>query len=90
VSALDYLVATGTHQPMEMEKILRHVGITPEEYKTKYSKIRFYNHSYNDPAQLNTIGSLTGSEMSELSNGLFTDRWVSQSISPFSSSINCF
>ena len=68
----------------------RHVGITPEEYKTKYSKIQFYNHSYNHPAQLNTIGSLTGSEMSELSNGLFTDRWVSQSISAFSSSINCF
>lgn len=74
VSALDYLVATGTHQPMEIEKILRHVGITPEEYKTKYSKIKFYNHSHNDPAQLKTIGSLTGSEMSELSNGLFTDR----------------
>jgi nickel-dependent lactate racemase len=74
VSALDYLVATGTHRPMETEKILRHVGITPEEYKTKYSKIKFYNHSHNDPAQLKTIGSLTGSEMSELSNGLFTDR----------------
>src|SRR5450759_524600 len=74
VSALDYLVATGTRRPMEIEKILRHVGITPEEYKTKYSKIKFYNHSHNDPAQLKTIGSLTGSEMSELSNGLFTDR----------------
>jgi nickel-dependent lactate racemase len=74
VSALDYLVATGTHQPMELEKILRHVGITTEEYKTKYSKIKFYNHSHNDPAQLKTIGSLTGSEMSELSTGLFTDR----------------
>jgi nickel-dependent lactate racemase len=74
VSALDYLVATGTHQPMELEKILRHVAITTEEYKTKYSKIKFYNHSHNDPAQLKTIGSLTGSEMSELSTGLFTDR----------------
>ena len=71
VGALDYLIATGTHQPMSIEKILHHVGITAEEYKTMYSKIKFFNHAHNDPAQLATIGKISASEMSQLSQGLF-------------------
>ena len=73
VNALDYLIATGTHHPLEIETILRHVGITAEEYKSKYTKTKFFNHSHNDPAQLRTIGRIAASEMSELSDGLFTD-----------------
>ena len=73
VSALDYLIATGTHHPLELETILRHVGITAEEHKSKYSKTRFFNHSHADASQLKTIGRISASEMSELSEGLFTD-----------------
>ncbi len=73
VSALDYLIATGTHRPLEMETILRLVGITAEEYKSIHTKTKFFNHSHNDPAQLRTIGRISASEMSGLSEGLFTD-----------------
>ena len=73
VSALDYLIATGTHHPLEMEAILHHVGITADEHKSKYPKTKFFNHSHNDPSQLRTIGRISASEMSELSDGLFTD-----------------
>ncbi len=73
VTALDYLLATGTHHPLELEAILKHVGITSDEYKSKYTKTKFFNHSHNDPAQLRTIGRIPASEMSELSEGLFTE-----------------
>ena len=73
VSALDCLIATGTHHPLGLDAILRHVGITAEEHRLKYSKTKFYNHSHNDPAQLRTIGMIPASEMSELSGGLFKD-----------------
>jgi lactate racemase len=73
VRALDYLIATGTHHPLEMTAILRHVGITAEEHQTKYAKIKFFNHSHSDPSQLRTIGRISASEMSKLSEGLFLD-----------------
>ncbi len=73
VSALDYLIATGTHHPLGIEAILRHVGITPDEHRSAFAKTKFFNHSHNDPAQLRTIGRIPASEMSGLSEGLFTD-----------------
>ncbi len=73
VAALDYLIATGTHHPMSPEKIYKHMGITAQEHQTKFSKTRFFNHAHNDPAQLQTIGTISASEMAELSQGLFTD-----------------
>ncbi len=73
VIALDYLIAAGTHPPMDLERILHHVGITSNEYKQKYPKTKFYNHLHNDPNELRTIGTISASEMSELSQGLFND-----------------
>ncbi|HTR82272.1 MAG TPA: lactate racemase domain-containing protein [Bacteroidota bacterium] len=72
-SALDYLIATGTHHPLDLDVILRHVGITADEYKASYAKTKFYNHAHNNPAELKTIGRISSSEMSVLSEGLFTD-----------------
>ena len=70
VAALDYLVATGTHHPMSHERILQHVGITEEEYRTTYAKIEFFNHQHDNPAMLRTIGSITADELHTLSGGL--------------------
>ena len=72
VSALDYLIATGTHQPMPLENILHHVGISVEEYRTTYSKTKFYNHVHDDTMHLKTIGMISESEMSQLSQGLYS------------------
>lgn len=68
---LDYLIATGTHKAMSIDEILHHVGITSDEYRTTYSKTKFFNHAHNDPAQLVTIGRIDGPEISRLSNGLY-------------------
>lgn len=72
VRALDYLVATGTHHPMSLDHILRHVGISPDEHKTKYAKVNFYNHEHDNPRELKTIGTISAAELAQLSGGLLS------------------
>jgi nickel-dependent lactate racemase len=71
VRALDYLVATGTHQPIGMDRIYQRVGITPGDHASKYKKIRFFNHEHDNPKALASIGTLPAREISELTGGLF-------------------
>jgi nickel-dependent lactate racemase len=68
---LDVLVALGTHPPMPMDAIYHRVGITPEQHATKYTKTRFFNHAWNDPAQLVEVGRFTKKDIRELTDGLF-------------------
>jgi len=71
VKALDFMVALGTHAPMEEEDILDHLGITREQKDRDYPSIRLLNHIYNDPGQLVSIGRLTEDDVERVSNGLF-------------------
>lgn len=71
-SALDFLIATGTHAPMEMERIYRHLGITIEEHREKYSRVRFFNHEHWNLPELVTIGRLSAEEILALTNGVFS------------------
>lgn len=70
VKALDYLIATGTHHPMSEEHILAHVGISPQEKRTRYAKINFFNHEHDNPSALRTIGTIEADELHLLSGGL--------------------
>lgn len=70
--ALDYLIATGTHRAMSSERILNHVGITRAEHASTYSSVRFFNHEFDDPAALASVGTLPGAEIAALTGGLFT------------------
>jgi len=71
VRALDYLIATGTHQAMSIERIYRHVGITPHEHATRFGKVRFFNHEHDNPAALVSVGILPAEEVASLTGGLF-------------------
>lgn len=71
VKNLDFLVALGTHPPMEHERILQLVGITQAEHQVKYPKSRFYNHLWKDPGSLVSIGSIDEKTIEEISGGLF-------------------
>ena len=73
VSALDYLVASGTHQPLPQDRILARVGITPDEHRKRYGKVRFFAHAHDDTAQLRVAGTIPAAEVAEISNGLFND-----------------
>jgi lactate racemase len=71
VAKLDFLVALGTHIPMDDAHIQRHVGITAEERCTRYADIGFYNHNWQEG--LRHIGTIPASEISTLSNGLMAE-----------------
>lgn len=58
VSALDYLIALGTHQPMGQEAILRHLAITWDEMTESYAGIRVFNHQWKNPEILLRKGYL--------------------------------
>jgi nickel-dependent lactate racemase len=73
VRALDYLVATGTHQAMEMERLYRHVGVSAQEHRRKFSKVRFFNHVHDNAADLATVGHIPFEEIRELTGGLFSE-----------------
>src|SRR5262245_64647243 len=42
VTALDFLIALGTHQPMSEDAIDRLVGITAEERATRFARINIF------------------------------------------------
>jgi nickel-dependent lactate racemase len=71
VAALDFMVALGTHPPLPDEKLYELMGITPEEHRANYSKAKFLNHRWKDPGALVSIGTLSESEVEEISGGLF-------------------
>jgi nickel-dependent lactate racemase len=70
VAALDYLVALGTHQPMSEDALNRLVGLTAEERRTAYAGINIFNHRWDLPDILATLGTIPAGEIGQLSNGL--------------------
>lgn len=72
VSALDYLVALGTHQPMSTEALCKRVSITPEELDTRYAGTQVFNHEWSKTETFREIGKITPEEVSSLSNGLLS------------------
>ncbi|MGE5620610.1 MAG: lactate racemase domain-containing protein [Sphingomonadaceae bacterium] len=70
VARLDYLVALGTHPPMDGEAIDRLVGVSAAERAEGYPKTRIFNHRWDLPDTLETVGVISGREMAALSGGL--------------------
>ena len=68
---LDILVALGTHPPMSEEAICTRLEISIDERRERYSKVRFFNHEWNNPEALKEIGIIPAKDISELTNGLF-------------------
>ena len=70
-SALDVMIALGTHQPMSEEAICGRLEITTAERADQYRSVEFINHEWDNPAALKKIGTITSEEIKELSGGLF-------------------
>eukprot|EP00913_Durusdinium_trenchii_P028292 g26520.t1 len=71
---IDVLVALGTHPPMEQDRICELLGIELGERETRYVDVGLYNHEWNRPNRLTTLGELTEAETSEISGGLLSER----------------
>jgi nickel-dependent lactate racemase len=72
VKTLDYLVALGTHSAMDDAAINRLVGISAEERVGKYGQVKIFNHSWDRPETLVTVGKITKEETAELSSGMLS------------------
>jgi nickel-dependent lactate racemase len=45
--------------------------ISLDQRKSEFSKVKFFNHAWNDPSALRKLGTIPASEIRELSGGLF-------------------
>jgi lactate racemase len=72
VARLDYLIALGTHPPMSDDAIARLVGVPTAERATRYPNVTVFNHHWDRPAALQTIGTISREEAARLSDGLLS------------------
>jgi len=66
VKGLDFLVALGTHPPLDESAILKLFGITAEERLNEYRGVRIFNHAWKDPQALINLGRIPAKEMAAL------------------------
>jgi nickel-dependent lactate racemase len=71
--ALDVLIALGTHPAMSDDAIDRRMGMTAADRTGKYAGTQFFNHHWDDPKQLVSIGALSEDEVAGLSRGLMRE-----------------
>lgn len=72
VTQLDVMVALGTHPPMSEQQICKLLGISEKERQRLFFQTRFFNHEWDRPDRLTTLGTLTQQDTSELSDGLLS------------------
>src|SRR4030042_3555383 len=71
--AVDILVALGTHQPLTQEQSCKRLGITSGERSGKYASVKFFNHEWQKPETLTSIGKISAGEISQITDGLFRE-----------------
>ena len=71
--AIDCLTALGTHQPMSEEQICARLSMTPEERKSKYASVKFFNHEWEKPESFTSVGKISTDEIEQISDGLFRE-----------------
>jgi nickel-dependent lactate racemase len=74
VKALDVLIALGTHPPLSEDAVNRRFELTSRDRSEKYGNVRFYNHQWNDPGQLVSIGVIPEEEVHRISGGIMRER----------------
>lgn len=67
VAALDYLVALGTHAPMDDARLGRWLGRPVTDGRAGPSRI--FNHRWDDPDTFVSLGTIPGREVADLSGG---------------------
>jgi nickel-dependent lactate racemase len=73
VERLDYLIALGTHAPMSQEHIESLLGVDAREHELRYPNVHIFNHEWDNPEILQTIGTISRSDANRLTDGLLVD-----------------
>ncbi|MHC4110859.1 MAG: lactate racemase domain-containing protein [Planctomycetota bacterium] len=71
--AVDILIALGTHQPLTEEQICTRLSITSDERSSKYGSVKFFNHEWQKPDALTSIGNISADEIGQITDGLFRE-----------------
>jgi nickel-dependent lactate racemase len=71
VKRLDFMIALGTHPPLSEDQLNQLIGVTAEERSTQYASQSIFNHTWDDPAALQTIGVITQDEVQHIAG----ERW---------------
>lgn len=66
---LNFLVALGTHPPVSETDLLSMLGLTAQEKASHYSAVGLFNHAWEDPLALTTLGVIPEKEMAVLTQG---------------------
>jgi nickel-dependent lactate racemase len=66
VKQLDFMIALGTHPPLQEESIHKLVGITAEERSSAFKEIGLLNHQWDLPAALISLGVLEQDEIKQI------------------------
>lgn len=69
VKKLDYLVALGTHQPLNDQQLSKLVGRQVMDGEVGNSRI--FNHEWSKPETFTHIGNILADEVKTITNGLF-------------------
>jgi nickel-dependent lactate racemase len=67
VAALDYLVALGTHTPMNDAQLTAHVGRTVIDGRAGARRI--FNHRWDDPTTYAQLGTIPARDIAEITGG---------------------
>jgi lactate racemase len=73
VEQLDVIFALGTHPPMSETQMCRLLGIDESERARLFFQTKLINHEWDNPDALETIGTLTREETSQVSGGLLAE-----------------
>ena len=66
VKQLDFIVALGTHPPLDDESLNKLVGITAEERTTTFKHIGLLNHTWDTPSTLTSLGVIEQDEVKQI------------------------
>lgn len=65
-SKLDFMVALGTHPPLDESALLKLVGVSHDERLTHYGWVGLFNHAWDKADSLEQIGTLTQDRVKEI------------------------
>jgi nickel-dependent lactate racemase len=68
---LDFMVALGTHPPLDDEQLLRLVGLSSAERSGRFGRIGLRNHDWHVPDALVSIGTLPKEQIQSIAG----ERW---------------
>jgi len=70
---LDFMVALGSHHPLEDSQILKLYGISPERRAEEFADSSFLNHRWDLPETFTKIGTIPEEEIERITGGMFRE-----------------